>query len=365
MAAASRWLTYAPSNSAYTYYYVTVTTNTSSPTVTGYGWSRLPPAYGGNNWQWINRIVEDHHHQWWPFPPRHDCQGLHRHERQQLSARTATTLPTSLYSTNGRYDPTKIKQNGDIASNLTITNAIDIGNANIKGSVATGPGGSVALGPSGYITGTVTHDMNLDFPQVAAPFAAAPGLQPGSGGYTYTVPAGNTLVNSLSLSGNNKILVTGDAKLYVTGNVSLTGNAFIELGTNASLEIYVGGASASFGGNGILNNTGTALKLSYFGLPSNTSVSVSGNGDFTGTIYAPNANFTGNGGGHNIQDFSGAMVVNNITLNGHFNLHYDEAIGPNCSLARTSRSPPGRNSEPLRPALGVHPSGCHKETRAP
>ena len=48
-------------------------------------------------------------------------------------------------------------------------------------------------------------------------------------------------------------------------------------------------------------------------------------------IYAPEAALTGNGGGNNNFDTSGAVVVNSVTLNGHWNFHYDEhlaMVGP-------------------------------------
>ena len=34
-----------------------------------------------------------------------------------------------------------------------------------------------------------------------------------------------------------------------------------------------------------------------------------------------------NGGGNNDIDFVGAVVVNTVTMNGHYSFHYDEALG--------------------------------------
>src|SRR5260221_398093 len=57
------------------------------------------------------------------------------------------------YSTGGRYDPNKIKDGGNIGTNLGFTNsdAVNIGNADIYGKVATGPGGTVDVGSQGSI----------------------------------------------------------------------------------------------------------------------------------------------------------------------------------------------------------------------
>src|SRR2546422_6550719 len=41
-------------------------------------------------------------------------------------------LPIS-YSTNGRYDPAKAKDEGDVATNSGLVNTINVGNADIKG----------------------------------------------------------------------------------------------------------------------------------------------------------------------------------------------------------------------------------------
>jgi hypothetical protein len=102
-------------------------------------------------------------------------------------------------SRDGLYDPTRAGSNGDVASNATIMNSVDIGNANIYGRVATGPGGTVALGPNGGVgshawqaanPGTmqpewVTHDSNFTFPDTTIPYTS--GLTPESGNVVETI----------------------------------------------------------------------------------------------------------------------------------------------------------------------------------
>ncbi len=63
------------------------------------------------------------------------------------------------------------------------------------------------------------------------------------------------------------------------------------------------------------------------GTPPSTSVSLSGNAQFTGVIVAPNALLGMSGGGNNTMDFSGAVMARSIKLQGKFNFHYDEALG--------------------------------------
>ena len=250
-----------------------------------------------------------------------------------------------LYSTNGLYDPNvnKLKDNGDIATNSGIVNSIQVGNANIWGHASTGPGGSLSIGANGAVgdkawntggnkglkSGWFKDDMNVSFPDIAQPFNS--GFTPASGtvngtSYTYVLTSGNYLMSSLSMSGPNKMYISGNAVLVVTGSLSMAGQSSITIATNASLKIYMKGASASLGGNGILNPSGKADKFAFLGLPTNTSLSLSGNGGFTGVIYAPNADFSLNGGGNNNIDFIGASVTKTVTMNGHFNFHYDESL---------------------------------------
>lgn len=253
------------------------------------------------------------------------------------------------YSTGGLYDSSKTKDNGDVATNSGLINSLNVGNADVYGHVSTGPGGSVEVGSNGSVgsaswhsggnhgiePGYSTDDMNVQFPDVKAPWTG--GAYTPTGGtvdgtsYTYVLTSGNWELSSLSMSGKSGMLVTGDAVLYVTGSVSMSGNASITVATNASLQMYVGGASASLGGNGVVNAAGNATNFYYYGLPSNTSLSMTGNGEFTGVIYAPEAAFSLNGGGSGDQDFVGASISSTVQMNGHFKFHYDEnlsKVGP-------------------------------------
>jgi hypothetical protein len=47
-----------------------------------------------------------------------------------------------------------------------------------------------------------------------------------------------------------------------------------------------------------------------------------------GCVVACNADTALNGSGNNVLvDFTGALLVNSVKMNGHFNFHYDEALG--------------------------------------
>jgi hypothetical protein len=248
------------------------------------------------------------------------------------------------YSTNGRYDAAKNKDGGDIATNSSVVDSLNVWNAEIYGKASTGPGGNIKIGVNGAVGGKAWHaagntgiqpgwstdDMNVYFPDAKAPFsggALTPLAETISGSnYEHVLYTGNYQLPSINYSGGNKMLVRGDATLLVTGDISMTGLSQIIIATNASLRLYVSGAVARIGGNGILNNSGKALNFSYVGLNSNKQVNMEGNAAFVGTIYAPQAALSLGGGGSTTYDFVGASVSNSVKMNGHYNFHYDESL---------------------------------------
>ena len=104
-----------------------------------------------------------------------------------------STDPTA--STNGQYDPAKRRDHGSVATDSSVKDSLNIGNAKIWGTISTGPGGIAGLGPNAVIgdktwqtsgskgvqPGAVTDDMNVSFPDVQAPSACYSAFAPSSG----------------------------------------------------------------------------------------------------------------------------------------------------------------------------------------
>ena len=242
------------------------------------------------------------------------------------------------YSTGGLYDPAKRKANGDVASTAGM---INVQNAKVMGTLYTAPEGSYTIGPGGSVgtlgwvlggstgveSGHYKNDFNMDLPSVLPPYET--GVPPESKiitGTNYTWVLGNLnylYAGGAKLQTGDKVLVTGKARLYVTGDFIMSGSSSIIIAPGASLELYVGGANTSLS---TLNNGGNCSTFSYYGLPSNTSITLGGNNVFLGSIYAPSAALTLSGGGNNITDFQGACAVRTIGMNGHFNFHFDENL---------------------------------------
>jgi hypothetical protein len=257
------------------------------------------------------------------------------------------------YSASGLYpfsNVNKTKANGDVVTDDTIINSLSIGNANIKGSVKTGPNGTIAIGPNGTVgdrawveggstgieSGHSANDMNVAFPDVTLPS--------GSGLWTTAPSAGGININGtkydyvFNTSGDYQMSGLGGSvyvgsnavvRLRINGTVSISGQDQIYLENTSVLKIYMNSASFSLGGNGLINNNGNANTFYYFGLPVNTSASFGGNATFVGCVYCPEATFTLGGGGNNTLDFIGASVSQNVKMNGNFNFHYDENLRRN------------------------------------
>lgn len=143
--------------------------------------------------------------------------------------------------------------------------------------------------------------------------------------YDHILDTGDYYLSGIA---NANVLVRGNARLWVQGNISESGGRAITIANTGTLQAWVSG-SVSFSGNAAANTTGDALRMRIYGLPTCTSVSFSGNAEFTGTVYAPSAHMTFNGGGMDRADFMGAAIVGSAQLNGHFEFHYDENLGRN------------------------------------
>jgi hypothetical protein len=271
------------------------------------------------------------------------------------------------YSTGGFYDPAKRKAGGDIVTNSTITNSVfNIGNANIAGHIKTGPFGSFAFGPNdsvgdlpwvnaltpGVKPDWYANDLNVVFDDVLlpdVPWLPPAALGQGGTGFAPNLQSYNHVflkVGTLNTAGNPGYYRINDGTIYVGTNAMVVLN--IVSSTWKPTTIFVAGVAPNEVGrlvgywNGppgqsvelcTANKTqsGKAENLVFLGLPNCTALAYKGNGDFTGVIYAPQADFQLAGGGSGAIDFTGASVTRTIQMNGHYNFHYDEnlrQVGP-------------------------------------
>jgi hypothetical protein len=267
--------------------------------------------------------------------------------RSNLTAKGTTMTVDSydsadpLHSTNGFYYPPTRKAGADINSTEGFVN---IQNAEIHGKLRTGPEGAYSIinGSVGDLSfntpgqiqqGWYESDFNADFKDVMPPYD--------SGLDVTTISAGNTKTNFLGsgdfyhsgdfeMSQNEYLYVAGPARYYVTGNFTMksqNGCAII-IAPGASLKLYVG----TLGGPDVaadltqVNTAGNASTFMFFGLPSTKTINWVGNNTYMGTVYAPQAVLSLGGGGASYYDYQGAIVCLSVSMNGHFNVHYDENL---------------------------------------
>ncbi len=251
------------------------------------------------------------------------------------------------YSTGGLYDSKKHLANGDVVTTSSVSNALYVGNSVIYGTAHTGPGGIVGVDTSKQATDSVgdtnwvdsgkigiqdgheLHDASFNFDDVTVPTLAW--MPPAWTKYKVNGAMYNYVLNNsspwkLSTLSAGVYVNAPNVILYVTDTFNLGTGMGIYIAPGASLTVYCGAPLADIGGQGVVNTTGLAKNFTFYGLPTNTSVNVQANASFTGQIYAPEAYVVLGGGGSSTNDFSGQIIGQSMKMNGHFNVHYDQAL---------------------------------------
>jgi len=242
-----------------------------------------------------------------------------------------------LYTNTGTTHNLIRKANGNLAAASSI---INIGILTGYGDIEMGPGGSVAnaslssvgsvswvdAGTAGIQPGYFTNDLNLVLADVQLPntnwTSFSDSTISNSGYYAMSQITANMSISG----GTNKINVV----LYLTNGISFGGGKTFNIGTNASITIYAGG-SINLGGAGVINNTSQhASQFKVYGLSTLTSIHLTGNGPFHGTIYAPYADVSIRGSGAS-GGFNGALVCKSVICIGTTTFSYDEALASTLS----------------------------------
>lgn len=201
-------------------------------------------------------------------------------------------------------------QNGHVSSDATAANTITLDpNVVVNGDVLAGPAAVVAaaVNNQGTVTGTIgTQSAAWNMPLSTIPAGVTnSGALSIAGNRTVTLTEGTYWFSSISVTGNGRLNVSGAVKIYVTGDVNIGGNGVTTANNKPpNLLLY-----------GTVDPTNSANK--------STSVSIVGNGNFFGAVYAPHAaiQVVGNGAVY------GALTGASVQINGNAGLHYDEALG--------------------------------------
>lgn len=239
-------------------------------------------------------------------------------------------------STNGLYDPAKMLENGDIATNSQL---IDAGDAHIYGDAYTNDG-IIANGAN--ITGEQRTDFYQDLQPITKPSwttltAGGPTSIRGSAtlaGGTKAAPTRYKL-SRLAIQGTEVVTfapvtpgVESYAEVWITGDLTAAGSGTIAIQPNMNVKIFLEG-NIDIKGNGTFNANSQPGRLQILAVkPSNGStrtMNFSGNGVIVAAIYGPNHDVTFGATG-SAGTFWGSLTGRTITMGGTTYIHYDEAL---------------------------------------
>jgi hypothetical protein len=268
----------------------------------------------------------------------------------------------------GTYTNTRRSDEAVVGVDSNILNADGVA---IYGFVDTGPGGTVSIksggtvgdlawiGPnpgspanSGIEVNHERSDMNVAFNDAVLPvptniwygtnWLAVTNLSSPTniGGtlYNYVVyniagrpgtPTNQIYWTLASLPKNKSMMIlASNVVLYLPGGISMNSGDQLTVNTNANVTIYSGSDIDT--GNGMVNNLYQyAPAMRVYGLNGCKNISFGGNSALTIWLYAPRASVQFNGGGNNTYDVAGAFMVSDVTINGHYNFHFDEVLKTN------------------------------------
>lgn len=242
-------------------------------------------------------------------------------------------------STIGVWNYTLNREDEGSVASLSVDNgALDVGNGDIWGYLATA-GGAYDIGPNGSVKGAdtpsgvdedpnrISYDFNANLPDVTVPSLTVDHTSLSAGSIGDPAAGWHSdpevyHISSFSLSGHNDINVVGPTIIIVDGDFKFSGQAELNIiGPDSYLQIYVGG-DLDLTGKGVLNDEQKPEAFQVWGTAvsgAGQTIKVAGNGDLAGIVYAPNADVEIKGNGN----VSGAAVGEDITVTGNAAFHYD------------------------------------------
>jgi hypothetical protein len=238
-------------------------------------------------------------------------------------------------STLLQYDPTKRQSHGDVA--MANSASADFKSCSVYGSVyyngpaparTAGVHGSLIPGYTNTFAGVTAPDSTWvptdpSVISVAGTMILVAGTKTAPARYklsALTIGGGQLLTILPSLAGGDSYI-----EIWVTGGLTTSGSGIVMQMPGVHSTYFVQGDIKMSGGS-FINKSNVAANLLINGVdpPAGTigSMTISGNGDFTGVINAPNYNFLISGSG----EYSGALIGDTINFSGGADFHYDEAL---------------------------------------
>ncbi len=215
------------------------------------------------------------------------------------------------------------RENCDVASNGDITLA---GTVELYGDVTPGPEGKLIMPGSVFVSGSTcpAEENRLIEKYTYKPEGIDLGMLSGD----CTLADGTYHCSEIKLTGGDILhlgCLAGDrVTLYVDGFISVSGWAKIQIHKGATAVIHHGGdgkAGILLAGGGMINAAHVPSRCIIYSATAGW-VTVAGDSDFHGAIYAPGAPVMLTG----THDYYGAVIGATVEVFGS-GLHYDEALG--------------------------------------
>jgi hypothetical protein len=211
---------------------------------------------------------------------------------------------------------------------ITLNNGVTV-----EGDVFVAPGANLntAIKDLGAtVTGDKRTGEQITLPKVTAPALPIIGTNISAKGKTVTItPANNGVYTAIDLktTGIPGILEVsgGDVVLHVTGNINLGQDCEIIVKDDATLKIYTDGNIVCANGSSINTEAPPeeAATLQLFATGTGTqSFDVKAKSEWTGTIYAPNADVDLYANG----DAYGSVIAKDFEFKAGGNFKYDKAL---------------------------------------
>jgi hypothetical protein len=245
-------------------------------------------------------------------------------------------------SANGTYAATNTCDDADIGTNSSASGAayIQSNSTMVCGDAFSGAGSnpSLVITGNGNIGGAkAAQSTNQSLPNVTVPTltAGSPFSQSTTNANTSLTP--NRSYGTISCKNGSLTLSAGT---YVVQSLSLTANCELKLSSGPIAFYFTSTLDMQAGV--IANSTGVPANLVFYGGPAASTVSMQGGVSSYYAVYAPTASCSLQG---NV-DMYGAIVCNDVHVQGNAHVHYDLALrnlaggGFACSATETSRATP-------------------------
>ncbi len=251
-----------------------------------------------------------------------------------LTKETLILKPDTFVDGYNSQDPLDTDVEVDISTQSTADASVILNTGvTVKGDITVGVGGDpeTAIKDMGATTGyQLSGIIEEPLPLITPPTLPDMGTSITTTGETVTFTPNhsgqynNIFIQKGETPGTVKIS-GGDVVLYITGDIDLGESCELIVKDNSSLTLYIDGDIHCRANSGINAeySSENPMKFQIYGTAeTQQSFDIKAKSDWSGTIYAPNADVILYANG----DFYGSTVSNNFELKSGGNYHYDEAL---------------------------------------